>query len=360
MQKERIEVWKITNQSTNEAEILLYDEIANFDDEEWGYTSAKGIINKIKALGNIKNFILRINSVGGNVFEAQAMYNYLKSHPANITVKIDGIAASAASLVAMAGNKIIMPENSLMMIHNPAGGCYGEAEEMREVAEILDKVRDTLAGVYIARTGLEREKVLAMMDDETWLTANEAHDLKFCDEVEKAVEITAMAVKGGTIFKSGFGFARVDDNLSAKLPKNAVKINVQNKVTKIQKEEKNEMDIKNVVELEKAYPELVAEIKNNAVNTERERLKTLDSLNAAGREAIIAKAKYEDPKDARDVAIELLTADKTQAQLNALYKDASSVNDVVLPQKTTPNAKIEEEAAINAVVNEINRMRGYK
>ena len=353
-------MWKITNQSGNEAEILLYDQISSVKDEDWGLINARSLINEIKALGDIQNITLRINSVGGNVFEAQAMYSYLKSHPANITVKVDGIAASAASLVAMAGNKIIMPENALMMIHNPAGGCYGEAEDMREVAEILDKVRDTLANVYIAKTGLEREKVVAMMNDETWMTASEAHDLKFCDEVEKAVEITAMAVKSGTIFKSGFGFARVDENLSAKLPKNAVKINVQNKVTKTQTEEKNEMDIKNVAELEKAYPELVAEIRNSATNTERERLKTLDSLNAAGREAIIAKAKYEEPKDARDVAIELLTADKAQTQLNALHQDASAVNAAVLPQKTTPDAKADEEAAINAVVDEISRMRGYK
>lgn len=352
-------MWKITNQSGNEAEIMLYDDIADFDDDDWGYTSAKGLINKIKALGNIQNIILRINSNGGNVFQAQAMYSYLKSHPANITVKIDGIAASAASLVAMAGNKIIMPQNALMMIHNPAGGCYGEAEDMREVAEILDKVRDAIANVYIAKTGLDHEKIIELMNAETWLTATEAHDLKFCDEVEEAVDITAMAVKGGIIFNSGFGFARVDENLSEKLPKNAVKINIQNKANKIPKEEKNEMSITNTAELEKAYPELVAEIRNSAVNTERERLKTLDNLNAAGREAIIAKAKYEEPKDARDVAIELLMADKAQTQLDALHHDAEAVNDAILPQKTTPDAKADEEAAINAVVNEISRMRGY-
>ena len=119
------------------------------------------------------------------------------------------------------------------------------------------------------------------------------------------------------------------------------------------------MSITNTAELEKAYPELVAEIKNSAVNTERERLKTLDNLNAAGREAIIAKAKYEEPKDARDVAIELLMADKAQTQLDALHHDAEAVNDAILPQKTTPDAKADEEAAINAVVNEISRMRGY-
>ena len=353
-------MWKITNQSENEAEILLYDDIANFDSEQWGYMSAKNLINRIKALGNIDSITLRINSNGGDVFQAQAMYSYLKSHPANVTVKIDGLAASAASLVAMAGNKIIMPENALMMIHNPAGGCHGEADDMREVAEILDKVRDTLANVYMAKTGQDREKILQMMDDETWLTASEAHDLKFCDEVEKAVEITAMAVKGGTIFKSGFGFARIDENLSAKLPKNAANIYAKSETQSTPKEEKSEMDIKNVAELEAAYPEFVAEIRNSATNTERERLKTLDSLNAAGREAIIAKAKYEEPKDARDVAIELLMADKTQAQLDALHQDASAVNGALSPQKTTPDAKADREAAIDAVANEINRLRGYR
>ena len=339
---------------------MLYDDIANFDSEQWGYTSAKSLINKIKALGDIQNITVRINSNGGDIFQAQAMYNYLKSHKADITVRVDGIAASAASLVVMAGNKIIMPENSMMMIHNPAGGCYGEADDMREVAEILDKVRDMLANAYVARTGQEREKIIQMMNEETWLTANEAHDLGFCDEVEEAVEIAAMAGKSGIIFKSGFGFARVDENLNTKLPENALKINIQNKALNTPKEEESEMEIKNVAELESAYPELVAEIKNSAINTERDRLKTLDSLNAAGREAIIAKAKYEEPKDARDVAIELLQADKVQAHMNALHTDADAINGALTPQKTIPDAKADFEAAVNAVSGEINRMRGYK
>ena len=353
-------MWKITNQNDSEAEILLYDDIANFDSEQWGYMSAKSLINKIKALGDIQNITVRINSNGGDVFQAQAMYNYLKSHKANITVRVDGIAASAASLVAMAGNKIIMPENSMMMIHNPAGGCYGEADDMREVAEVLDKVRDMLANAYVAKTGQDREKIIRMMNDETWLTASESHELGFCDEIEEAVEIAAMAGKNGFILRNGFGFARVDGNLSAKLPENALKINIQNKTVSTPKEDKNEMEIKNVAELEAAYSDLVNEIRNSATNTERERLKTLDSLNAAGREEIIARAKYEEPKDARDVAIELLQADKVQAQMNALHADASAINGALTPQKTTPDARADFEAAVNAVSGEINRMRGYK
>ena len=355
-------MWKVTAKNDNEAEILLYDEIADFDSEGWGVVSAKGLINKIKALGKVSNITLRINSIGGDVFEAQAMYNYLKAHPANVTVRVDGLAASAASVVAMAGNKIIMPTNALMMIHNPSGGVWGEADDMRDTAEILDKVRDTIANVYVARTGLDREKVISMMAEESWLTATEAHELKFCDEVEESVAVAAMATRNGTIFQNGFGFARIDEDLSAKLPANTVCIRPAIKIENKLKEEKTEMEIKNVADLESAYPELVAEIRNTAINTERERLKTLDSFNAEGREAIIAKAKYEEPKDARDVAIELLQADKAQAQLKALHQDAQAVNAALPPQRDTlsGNNMADEEAAIDAVVNEINRMRGYK
>ena len=231
---------------------------------------------------------------------------------------------------------------------------------MKKEAAVLDMIRDIIASAYIEKTGLDREKINSLMDDETWLTANEAHELKFCDEVEEAVEITAMAIKDGIIFKNGFGFARIDENLSAKLPKNAVNINLKKTVTNTPKEEKTEMDIKNIADLEREFPELVTEIRNTAINTERERLKTLDSLNAQGREAIIAKAKYEDPKDARDVAIEILQADKAQAQLNALHKDAGAVNGALPPQKDIPTDKADEETAMNAVVNEIKRMRGYR
>lgn len=353
-------MWKVTAKSANEAEIFLYDQIADFDVSEWGFISAKGLINQIKALGKVENITLRINSVGGDVWQAQSMYSYMRSHAAKITVHIDGIAASAASLVAMAGDKIIMPSNALMMIHNPSGGVYGEAEDMRDTAEILDKIRDTLANVYVSRTGLEREKIISMMDSETWMTADEAHELKFCDEVEEAVEVTAMAVKGGMIFRNGFGFARIDEFLSEKLPKNAVKINKSPEAKADTKEAKSEMEIKNSAELEREYPELVTEIRNIAVNTERERLKTLDSLNASGCEEIIARAKYEDPKDARDIAVEILQKMNAQAQLNALHTDAKAVDPVLPPEKDTPEDKAGRDAAITAVANELNRLRGYK
>ena len=211
-------MWKITAKSELDAEILLYDVIGDYD-ENWGYQGAKNLINKVRALGDVKNITLRINSIGGDVFEAQAMYSYLKSHPANVTVRVDGLAASAASLVAMAGDKVIMPANALMMIHNPAGAAIGEAEELRDVADILDKVRDSIAAAYVNKTGMEREKVIAMMDDETWMSAEEAHELGFCDEVDGAMEIAARAGKGGGVFcRSALGAARLSPSVTASLP----------------------------------------------------------------------------------------------------------------------------------------------
>ena len=354
-------MWKVTAQSETDAEILLYDIISDFESEDWGVVNAKGFINRIKALGNVQNITLRINSIGGDVLEAQAIYSYLRSHPANITVRVDGLAASAASLVAMAGDKVIMPTNALMMIHNPSGGVWGEAEDMRDTAEILDKIRDAIANVYIARTGLDREKVVSMMDSETWMTATEAHELKFCDEVEESVTVTAMAVKGGTIFSSGFGFARIDENLSAKLPANTVMIRPANKATKQAEGDKTEMvtEIKNAADLESAYPEIVGEIRASAVNAERERLKTLDSLNAPGREAIIARAKYDDPKDARDIAIDILRSDTAQAQLGALHQDAQAVNGALPPQKS-PGNDDEDTRIIAMIAQNVNSIRGVK
>ena len=337
-------MFKITAQANNEAEILLYDVITDFTDEEWGFISAKGLIDKVKALGNITNITLRINSLGGDIFEAQAMYSYLKTHPANITVMIDGIAASAASVVAMSGNKIIMPENALLMIHNPAGGVYGEAEDMRDSAEILDKVRDTIANVYIARTGLERDKVIEMMNAETWLSAQEAKALKFCDEISEPIKIAARA------------------NINS--IKNQLLLNTATNTANNLKEEAKVMpenqEIRTIADLQNAYPELVNTLRDSAIQGERERLRTLDSLNAPGREAIIARAKYEEPKDARDIAIELLQADKSNAQINAMHQDAQVANQALTPQKTVVDAQAESDRAATLIANHINSMRGYK
>ena len=285
-------MFKVTAQADNEAEILLYDMIADFDYDEWHIISAKGFIDKVKALGDVKKINLRINSVGGDVFEALAIYNYLKSHKAKIHVYIDGLAASAASVVAMSGKKITMPSNAMMMIHNPSGGVYGNAEDMRDTAEVLDKIRDSIANVYILRTGLDREKINSMMDAETWLSAQEAKDMNFCDEISEALQVAAKADVQGFRNELLLNTAKNSKEEAKTMP------------------ESTQINITNTEELMRAYPDLVKGIIDSAVKNERERLRILDSLNAPGREAIINKAKYDEPKDARDIAIEILQADR--------------------------------------------------
>lgn len=169
----------------NAAEISIYDEIGM-----WGVT-AKQFISDLKALGDVKDITVSINSPGGSVFDGLAIYNVLRASGANITVKVMGIAASIASIIAMAGKKIVMPENSFMMIHNPLNVVKGNADDMREMADILDKVGASLVATYVARTGKSEEEVKALMDAETLMTATEAKEFGFADEVIPAVEAKA-------------------------------------------------------------------------------------------------------------------------------------------------------------------------
>ena len=130
---------------------------------------------------------------GGDVFDGLAIYNVIKRHPGPVNVSIDGIAASIASVVAMSGNKIVMPENTFMMIHDPFGFAMGTADDMRDLADVLDKIKGSLASTYVAKSGQPLEKINELMSEETWLTAKEAKDLGLADEVIPEMKIAARA-----------------------------------------------------------------------------------------------------------------------------------------------------------------------
>lgn len=132
---------------------------------------------------------VRINSPGGDVFQAQAIHNMLKDHAGKIIVKIYGIAASAASIIAMAGDEIIMPANSMMMIHDPWTIGFGNAEELRKVAETLDKIKETIVNVYAGRSGNSKNEIESLMKEETWMTAEEAVAFGFADKETGSVKV---------------------------------------------------------------------------------------------------------------------------------------------------------------------------
>jgi len=177
------------NAKADSAEVWIYDDIG----EGWvGGISAKAFVedlNKIKAAGTLS---VRINSEGGNVFDGLTIYNALKRHPARVVVDVDGLAASIASVIAMAGDEIRMAANSFMMIHDPWVVTGGTADELRTMAETMDKVRAKLLDTYVGRAGDERAVQLdSMMAAETWLTAEEALEAGLIDKITNEMRVAA-------------------------------------------------------------------------------------------------------------------------------------------------------------------------
>jgi ATP-dependent Clp protease protease subunit len=134
----------------------------------WGI-SARNFINDLGGLGAVKTIKARINSYGGDVFDGIAIYNALKYHEASVEVTVYGIAASIASVIAMAGDKILMPENAFMFVHDPLGFAAGNAADMRELADALDKIKGGLVRSNAAKTGQSDEKIAELMSADTWL-----------------------------------------------------------------------------------------------------------------------------------------------------------------------------------------------
>lgn len=179
--------YQIKAQASGDYEVLIYDEIGF-----WGVT-AKQFIDDFKRIPAEAKVTLRLNSPGGDVFDSLAIYNVIKRHPGEVSATIDGLAASGASVVAMAADKIAMPENAFMMIHKVSGGVIGNADDMRDFADAMDKFDSGLVATYAARTGQSIEKITEMLADETWLTAAEAKELGFADEVIEPVKLAASA-----------------------------------------------------------------------------------------------------------------------------------------------------------------------
>ena len=165
-------------------EISIYDEIGDYG------TSAKQFIDDLKSVGS-KDITIRMNSVGGSVFDGLAIYNVLRSHRGYVNVKIEGLSASIASIIALAGDDIEMAENGFFMIHNPFGKSMGGADDMRKTADLLDKIKQELINIYANKTQLSEETISSMMDEETWLTSQEAKEMGFIDTITEPIKVAA-------------------------------------------------------------------------------------------------------------------------------------------------------------------------
>lgn len=184
-------MWEL-KQSANldVVDLYIYQEIESDDYDWWenevieSETSANHFKNELAKYPNASQINIYINSNGGSVYEGTAIYNQLKRHPAHKTVYIDGFACSIASVIAMAGDEIIMPRNSLMMIHNMMMGVFGNSKEIRKAADDLDTINAAGRQAYLMKAGekLSEENLIEMMDAETWLTAEQCIEYGLADK----------------------------------------------------------------------------------------------------------------------------------------------------------------------------------
>lgn len=184
--------WEFKNKTLTEADLYLYIEIASWGA---GYAahSAQSFKQELDSLGEIEALNIYINSPGGDVFEGTTISNMLKRKKCTKNVHVDGLAASIASVIAMAGDNIIMPSNSMMMIHNAWTYTAGNSNDLRKLADDLDKINASIRQAYLDKAGdkLNEETITSLMDNETWLTAQECFDYGLCDVVGEDKSIAA-------------------------------------------------------------------------------------------------------------------------------------------------------------------------
>ena len=177
--------YNIKNLSESSTEVVIYDEIGNFGIE------SKTFIEELAKIPNDNNILLRINSPGGSVIDGLAIYDAIRRTPQKVITRIEGLAASIASIIALAGDEIIMSENSLFMIHNVWGGETGDSKDMRKAADLMDKMSSKLVSIYVAKSGRDESEVKSWMDSETWFSAEEALEAGFINAIEEPIALAA-------------------------------------------------------------------------------------------------------------------------------------------------------------------------
>lgn len=193
------------------ADISIFSEIG-----AWGITAGM-FKDQLVGLGAPSEIRVSISSDGGDVADGFAIYNLLNRHPANKIVTVEGLAASMASVIAMAGDEVVMPSNAMLMIHNPWGVAIGEADQLASFAEALAIMQTNIAQTYKARTGLPLSEIKAMMERETWLSAKDAVAKGFADRVEKtAAPVDAKAFNLARFNRVPASFGRIKESNMAK------------------------------------------------------------------------------------------------------------------------------------------------
>nr|DAJ13634.1 MAG TPA: putative ATP dependent Clp protease [Caudovirales sp. ct8Ze27] len=365
--------WKIKNEAGSaNVELYLYGQIAegSWNENDKG---AKEFADDLLACEG-KDITLRINSPGGNIFSAQAIYNVLKAYPGKVTAHIDGICASAATVVACGAGKVVMPKNALYMIHNPMTYVFDmvDAEALSKMADTLAKVKETIVNVYKDRAGdkMSVDEIIRFMDEETWMSAEEALDRGLIDEIDDYAIDAQM--KSGLVVVNSISMPvkkreaeKIRRVMKTEERKKTTEMNDSDLISKIKallgdkpkapKEEPKE-DIE-AAERQRitALEALTGEEANPYVDAVIASCKGVPGMTAEAAKPIVdaVKAVHVEPKeDTKLAAIRDLIEDNMQS-------GASSVKAV--PQMSAADTeKAKNQAAVADIVARMNKYRGTK
>lgn len=378
------------NKDDESAELQLFGEISS-EDSWWNEDSVtyRDFIADLNALGDKKNINVVIQSSGGDVFAANAIYNALILNKATITGTIIGICASAATIILMACDKRRIAKNAILMAHNPSITLWGSytSEDLLKLADVTDQVKKSIATAYMERLDKTEEEINQIMDVESWYVGQEAVDAGFCDEViETGFQDNAFSnkfsVNGVPCSFKNYLETVVPDNIRKKVqalsitpPKESGTFSNKN----VQKGSNNmgEESTKNTApvitdaaHLRSVYPEFVNQIVTDAVNAERERLKAIDEIASGIPDDVLNKAKYDEPISAADLALAQMKANNKAGQqiLNNIVADLTDSGAAAVG--STPNAgtseeddkKAESEAKVNNFASFLgkDKRRGVK
>lgn len=365
----------------------IYEEIGE-DFFTGGGVTAKAFADQLDAFGDIKRLHLHINCLGGDAFAAQAIHSNIQQHKASSkTAYIDGVCASAATLVACGAQRVVARHNTNYMVHYPWGVCMGDAEEMRKAAADLDAVTKPIVSVYQKKVGdkLSEEEIRQLMADETWMTADEALERGFVDSVRGKSKGIAR-VGAGRIMCSGklMNLARYHYKNAPKWPYKKRLVMTTTDHTEalleappfaeppsfeheFESEAKAEARPKEPeqegkqMKIEEISPELLATIQAEARSVERARLEALDAMAGPGLKEIIAKAKTEG-RQPGEIALECLAVTKQQLSASeatsALARDAAAARAV--PAGDAPGSKPEPKAEVKGARFMVNAFKTQK
>lgn len=319
---------------TSPPELHIYGTISSWENEDT--VTAKQFSGELDALGNVPEIIVRINSGGGDVFAATAIFTKLKNNPAKVTVKIDGWAASAATIVAMAGDNVQIARNGVFMIHDPSMVVFGsyQAEDFEKLAGELKVVKQSIVNTYWMKTGKDAGEIAGLMAAETWMTGDKAVESGFCDEL-MLEEAQTEVEDGSKVIVNGVEmdiseFRNFPEGLLDGWERRGSMIN--NSISEGERKMEETKAVTTADALKAAYPDLVAAVQNEAAAAERSRIKAIEDMAGGSYADIVFDAKFVNPCTAEQTAVKIIAEQNRQGKKwledRAAGAEESGVNNV--------------------------------